>query len=400
MPLITPLKNGLPAALSALTSGSLASAVKGAEENLPQPVRDVLANRFLGIHLWQYITACALVLCGLVLRRVVIYILDRSIKAASVAILRMGGQVVQTITQPIAFAVLMLGVLGAEKILFLPVALDRFATNLAVSILIVDAAWLLVNLADMFATHIGRAAERTEARLDQQLIPIIRKSAKVFIIIIAALQVIEQMGGDVKSLLTGLGLGGLAFALAARESIANLFGSVVILADRPFRVGDWIEAHGQGIEGIVEEIGIRSTRIRTFNKTLITVPNSVVANWAVNNWSAMPKRRVKMTVHLAPQTAPGLIESALAKIREFLNRHSTIDQTEPRLAYFNDFGENALSLLVDYFTTTTDYAQYLAVREEVNLALTRIFEELGIKFAIVAPPAVIVQAERSRASGT
>jgi len=291
------------------------------------------------------------------------------------------------VLHPLGFAVALLFALGAEKVL-LPQAskaLDDFATNLIISIFIVDAAWLLFSLADTLAAYLERFAQRPNARLDTQLVPFIRKSLKVIIVIIAGVQIVQQMGGDIKALLTGLGIGGLAFALAARESIANIFGSIVILADRPFRVGDWIEAQGQNIEGVVEEVGFRSTRIRTFSKSLITVPNSVVANWAINNLSAMPRRRVKATIRVSPEATPNQMEAAMARIREILRKHPMVDQEDESLVHFVDFGDTSLHILVCYFTKTTVWAEYLKAREEINLAILRLFDELGLKMASPAP---------------
>lgn len=370
------------AAAVAATTGTLVAAVNGAREVLPQPVKEALANRVLGISAWQYFAAFALVMLGLVLRRVIIYVLDRYKQWAKPAVLRLDERIVQAAMHPLGLAVVLLGVLSAVKALMLPEPIDRFATNLAISILIATAAWLLFNLTDVLVHYIGRLAGRGETALDDQLLPIIRKSAKILIVIVAGIQVIEQMGGDIKGLLAGLGLGGLAFALAARDSISNIFGSIVILADRPFRVGDWIEAQGQNIEGVVEEIGFRSTRIRTFAKSLVTVPNSVVANWAINNWSAMPKRRVKLTLNLAHGTTPRQVETTVGKMREVVRGHPMIDQEESPVVHLYDFGEGALQISVQYFTKTVEWIEYLTVREEVNLAIMRILEELGVSIAL------------------
>ena len=370
--------------LAAISASSASAAVGGVEDTRAAPARS-LFSILAGISFSQYLQAFALVVLGLLLRRAVMYILDRYREMEKPAALRLDERLVKTATHPLGFAVAVLLVLGAEKVLSLPDGLDRFAANLLISILIVDAAWLLFNFADALVGYLERFTERPDARLDKQLLPIIRKSVKIFVVILAALQVIDQMGGDVKSLLAGLGLGGLAFALAARESIANIFGSIVILADRPFRVGDWIEAQGHNIEGTVEEVGFRSTRIRTFSKSLVTVPNSVVANWAINNLSAMPKRRVKVTIGVSHEATPRQVEGAVEGIREILRNHPMVDQQEESLVHFVDFGEASLQILVCYFAKTTLWAEYLKVREEINFAVMRLFDKLGLKIALPAP---------------
>ena len=380
--------NPLAAAITA-TTGTLAAAINGAKDVLPQPVKEALANRFLGVSAWQILAAFVLVVLSLVLRRVILYVLERYKQWPKPVFLRLDERIVRAAVQPLGLAVVLLGVLSAVKVLMVREAVDRFATNLVISILIATAAWLLFNLTDVLVDYIRRLVGGTETALDSQLVPIIRKSAKVFIVILAGIQAMDQMGGDVKGLLAGLGLGGLALALAARESVSNIFGSIVILTDRPFRVGDWIEAQGQNIEGIVEEIGFRSTRIRTFAKSLVTVPNSVVANWAINNWSAMPRRRVKLALGLAYGTTPGQVQKAVANMREVLRGHPMIDQEELPVVYLSDFGPGGLQVSIQYFTRTVEWAEYLTVREEVNLAILRILEELGVSIAPPTPTSAV-----------
>jgi len=377
-----------------LTTAPLTEAVhqvqEKVKESLPVPARDLLGLNFLGISLFQYLLAFVVITAALVLRRVIIYMLKHYAEPDRAGAMRIDERIVKATSQPLGFAVVVVGVLIAVKILGFPTRVDFFATNLAISVLYVTAAWLLFNLTDVLTGYLQRIAQRTETRLDEQLVPIVRKALKVFVVIIAVLQVIDQMGGDVKGLLAGLGLGGLAFALAARDSIANIFGSIVILADRPFRVGDWIEA--EGVEGTVEEIGFRSTRIRTFAKSLITVPNSVVANWAINNWSAMPLRRVKMTIGVSYEATPRQMEAAVEGIRDLLRNHPKVYR-DFFLVYFTDFGESALEILLYYFTTTTVWAEYLAVRQEINLKVMHLLEELGLE---IAYPTHTVYVRRSR----
>ncbi len=362
--------------MAATTTGTL-----GASHATAESAHYALGSALLGIPLENYILAFLAVLAGLILRRVVLYIFHRYGELQKPRWLRLNERIVQNAAGPLGLTVALLGILTAVKVLGLPAGLEQLGSNLVYSTLVLSAAWLLFNLTNTLIGWLDGLAHRPESRLDEQLLPILRKSLKVFIVILAVLQVVDQMGGDVKGLIAGLGIGGLAVALAARDSIANVFGSVVILADRPFRVGDWIEAQGQGIEGFVEEIGFRSTRIRTFAKSVITVPNSVVANWAINNWSAMPRRRVQMTLGISYETTPEQIERLVARLREMLQAHPQVDTQENLLVHFTDFGESSLQLLVQYFTFATQRGPHLAVREEINLAIMRLLDELGIEIA-------------------
>ncbi|MBD3239970.1 MAG: mechanosensitive ion channel [Chitinivibrionales bacterium] len=243
---------------------------------------------------------------------------------------------------------------------------------------IVNTLWLIWRLIDEVGSYLVRHMVRTNSKLDDHLAPILQKSMKVFVLVIGALYIIQALGYSVSGLLAGLGIGGLAVAMAAKDTLANLFGSVMILMDRPFKVGDWIKSGDD--EGVVEEIGFRSTRIRTFPKTLITIPNSAIANTSVNNFTRMPKRRVKMTVGVTYETTAEQMDALVEGIRAILREHSEVNQ-EFSLVNFTDFGSSSLDVLVYYFTTTTDWAEHLRVRQEVNLAIMRLVERMGLSIA-------------------
>ncbi len=239
-------------------------------------------------------------------------------------------------------------------------------------------AWTVFRMIDALATWLHELAARTESRLDDQLIPLLRKSAKVFIAILVFILTAQNMGYSVSGLLAGLGIGGLAFALAAKDTLANLFGSVTILIDQPFHVGDWVTL--TGADGVVEEIGLRSTRIRTFAKTVVSIPNQHMANATVENHSLMPKRRIKFTVGVTYDATGEQMRQAVARIEQYLQNNSDIDQ-EFMLVKFTTFNDSSLDIFVYCFTVTTDWAAHLTVRQEVNLAIAGIIEELDLEIA-------------------
>jgi len=190
--------------------------------------------------------------------------------------------------------------------------------------------------------------------------------------------VVQLLGYSVSSLLAGLGIGGLAVALALQDTLSNFFGSIFIFVDRPFRVGDMVRI--DDVEGTVEEIGFRSTRIRTWPATLVSIPNKTVAESVVDNWSKMPKRRVFQTVGVTYETSADQMERAVAAIRKILEDDAGVDP-EFLVVRFEDFGASSLDIRVAYFTKATDYAGYLETRERVNLAIMRALEQLGLSIA-------------------
>ena len=190
--------------------------------------------------------------------------------------------------------------------------------------------------------------------------------------------IIQNLGYSVSSLLAGLGLGGLAFALAAKDSLANMFGSVTIFTDRPFQIGDWVKT--PAVEGVVEDVGFRSTRIRTFEKTLVTIPNSKIANDTIENMDARPIRRIMMTVGVTYATSADQMEQAVEAIREILKTHPHVDQGY-WLVYFTGFGASSLDIFIYCFADTKVWADYLDVRQSVNLLVMRKLNELGLEIA-------------------
>ncbi len=283
--------------------------------------------------------------------------------------------------KPAGWLLYVLGAVAAMHTLNPPVsafpvlpALNQTAR--AATILI--GAWFLWRLIDGLAAYFTARAAQTDSSLDDQLVPFIAKTLKLFIIVTGVLVVAQNLGYSISGLIASLGIGGIAVAMAAKDTIANVFGSIMILVDRPFTVGDWIKT-GE-FEGVVEEIGFRSTRIRTFEKTLVNVPNSILANMIVDNIDARPKRRVKMRIGLTYDATPDQIRQAIEGIERILKEHIGVDQ-EFSLVKFDQFEDSSLSIFLYYFTKTTHWAEYLQVRQEVNMQIMALLESLGLEFA-------------------
>jgi MscS family membrane protein len=198
------------------------------------------------------------------------------------------------------------------------------------------------------------------------------------IIALGAIAILQEFGINVSGFIASLGLGGLAFALAAKDTAANIFGGIAILTDNIFKIGEWVKINN--VEGIVEDIGIRTTKIRAFDKRLIIVPNSIIANSNVENFSRRDRRRVVMRLGLTYSTTPEQMEKILREIREYLLNHPNVHK-EPLLVYFDEFQDSSLSIFCYFFTTTSEWQRYLEIREEINLNLKRIVEENGAQFA-------------------
>ncbi len=238
--------------------------------------------------------------------------------------------------------------------------------------------WTAFRLVDALTLLLRELAARTSSRIDDQVVPLIRKALKTFLFILAFILVAQNLGYSVSGLLAGLGIGGLALAMAAKDTLANLFGSIMILIDRPFHVGDWITFRGG--DGVVEEIGLRSTRVRTFAKTVVSIPNQALANATVENHSLMPKRRIKFSLGVTYDASATQVADLVRRIEEYLRGNPDIDQ-EFILVKFTEFNASSLDLFVYCFTVTTDWTQHLSVRQDVNLTIMALVEELGMSIA-------------------
>jgi MscS family membrane protein len=244
--------------------------------------------------------------------------------------------------------------------------------------LLVLGVWLVLRLVDPLTAVIQDGLAKSDEVTSQQFTPIIRSSLRFVIFALAGVLLIQNLGYQVSSLIAGLGIGGLAVALAAQDTLANVFGTVVMLTDRPFQVGDWVLM--AGVEGTVEEIGFRSTRIRTWGKSLVVVPNKLLTSQTIENWSAMPVRRVKQTLSLTYGTSREKMETFVQRVRALLAEDAAVDQRF-HMVNFTDFGASSLDILVYYFTRTTAWAEYMNERQRINLEMMRIAEEVGVSFA-------------------
>jgi MscS family membrane protein len=209
-------------------------------------------------------------------------------------------------------------------------------------------------------------------------IPLIKRTMAAFFGVFSVLVVCESLGFEVKTFLAGLGIGGLAFALAAQDTIANLFGSFVVVMDQPFYVGESIRV--AGFEGTVEEIGLRSTRLRTGNRTQIVIPNKTVAAEVITNLTRMPQRRVDMSVGITYDTPLDKIGAVLADTRSLLRADPGVHKGQIVVS-LSELADSALKVQILYFTSDPDWESHMAVRERVNLAILRAFAAQGVDFA-------------------
>lgn len=245
-------------------------------------------------------------------------------------------------------------------------------------LLLISFVWIGLRFIDAIGIILMSKAEKTESKTDDQLVPFAIDSAKVIAVIIGIFFLLGSIFKmNVASLIAGLGIGGLAIALAAKENLENLLGSFTIFLDKPFLVGDLITTGN--VTGFVEKIGFRSTRIRTLEKSYLTVPNKKIVDNELDNLSLRTFRRVNFNIGLNYNTSASQIKSIVADIQFLLDHHEHTNQDG--LVKFNSFGDSALNVSIEYFIDTMDYRFFMNVREEINFSIMETVEKHKVQFA-------------------
>ena len=248
--------------------------------------------------------------------------------------------------------------------------------GLAVIILIVSLIWLLSRLVDFIAIVLRRKVRKDGGPRDNQIIVFIRDFLKAILGIIGILMILDAaFKVNVSNILASLGLAGAAIALAAKESIENLIASFVIFFDKPFKAGDFLKVNA--ISGTVEKIGLRSTRIRTEQKTYVTVPNKQMVDSVVDNLSLRTQRKGELRLELSLSTTAALIDGLITGIRKILSM-ATIENS---VVMLNDITGDAYLVNVDYFTAPMDIETFNAIKQQVNLDVLRLMEKMKISIA-------------------
>ncbi|MEK2646105.1 mechanosensitive ion channel family protein [Bdellovibrio sp. BCCA] len=221
-------------------------------------------------------------------------------------------------------------------------------------------------------------AAKTESTYDDQLVPFATKSMKVLVVVLGILIALQSFGLNVMSILAGLGLGGLALALAAQDTAANLFGSITILFDHPFKVGDWVKI--KDMEGTVEDIGFRSTRIRTFYNSVITIPNAMMAKETIDNMGIRPARRIRQILGLTYETPPEKIEQFCEQVRYLITKHPKVNP-ETVTVRFNNYNASSLDVLVNFHLEVFTGAEELEHQQAIFIEILKIAAGLKVDFA-------------------
>jgi len=297
-------------------------------------------------------------------------------------------QVITSLVGPVSLALFTFGLSIAIAVLAMDDRLRVFLEKAVQLLYTVAIVWYVFNLIELVDVGFERLRGRIESRLDAQLIPLIRRSLRVVLVLLAVLYTAQNIfGQDITTWLAGLGIAGLAISLAAQDSLKNFFGSITILLDRPFKVGERIVY--SGYDGVIDDIGFRSTKIRTAMGHLVTIPNANIVNNPVENIGRRPYIRRTMNVTITYDTPREKIAEGVAILRRILDEEGirepirpTIDGNDyPPRVFFNDYNPESLNLFVIYWYAPPAYWDYMEHAERLNLRIFEEFDRAGIEFA-------------------
>lgn len=273
-----------------------------------------------------------------------------------------------------------IGFYAGTKVFDLQANLDQILDTSSSILLIIAIAFLLFKLVEVPAIWFELKMNQAEKNINKMFIPVIRKILRAVVIILAIIQIIQVLSDKpIASIIAGLGIGGLAVALAAQDSIKHLFGSVVLIGDKPFNIGDriLIDSH----DGIVEQVGLRSSRIRTLEGHLLTVPNGDLANKIIENIGERKSIRRLANITITYETPPNKIQEAIEILKDILKDHEGMNPDFPPRVYFNDLTADSLNILVLYWYFPADFWAYMDFTQKVNFEIISRFNNAGIEFA-------------------
>ena len=335
---------------------------------------EIFGNELLDIVIFIAITVFG-VIVGRIVDKVVKNYLKKIINKTKT---KFDDIVLDAIDLPIIVLVVTLFFYLGLKYLVLPEYIFKLINEGIKVVVVLSATYFAVKFIDgIFDHYLIPLTEKTETELDEHIIKPLRKVVKIVAIILGILTALSSVGYDITALLAGLGVGGLAVALAMQDTIKNFIAGILILIDKPFSLGHWVKVGD--VEGIVEEIGIRSTRIRTFDKTLITIPNSELLDSAIENLTVRDRRRVLMTIGLTYDTPVEKIKRAKEIIKEIVENHPAT--LPPYRIHFMEYGDWSLNLRVEYYVRNVSFDYFLNAVDEINLKIKEEFEKEGIEFA-------------------
>jgi MscS family membrane protein len=363
------------AAIPVMYKESFSALASTLKQQLPPSFHQPLVADLQG---WQFVLFGVLLLASLLVGRAAQYLLtSQLIRVAERVRIKIESEVVARTQRPITWATMGAVFLWGLPDLQLSIGISESMHGIARVILSLALVLVVVRMVDVATGFWTAKAEKTETRMDDQLIPLVNRAGKIIVVVLGLLFVLQNFGVDVTSLLAGVTISGLAIALAAKDTVENLFGSAMIFIDRPFQIGDTVDIGG--LIGTVVEVGFRSTRLRTPVGSIVSVPNGKIASSQVDNLGARERRRLRLTLGFTYDASREQIAEFITQVRALFEAEEIVDADHE--VHFVNFGDSALEVMLHAFLLVPGWSDELSTKQDLYMKVWAIADELKLSFA-------------------
>lgn len=340
-------------------------------------VQAMLTQTYYGNTVQQWLIALLIVFGAVIVGKALYWLSGNVLKRLTARTkTKLDDIIIDMVEEPIVFALTILGIWFGLKQLVLPAGAYVWTGRVFEVLIIINVAWLITRLFDsLYNEYLVPLAGKTKTDLDDQLLPLVRKFTKILVWIIAIIVALNNAGYDVTAVLAGIGIGGLALAMAAKDTVANIFGGFTIFTDKPFKIGDRVKV--AGYDGMIKEIGLRSTRLQTLEGRIVTIPNSTFSDSPVENVTWEPSRKVVLNLGLTYDTTPAKMEKAIKLLESTAKKNKKVQ--DEALISFNAFGDSAMNILFIYYIKKGE--DILKTQTEMNMEILRQFSRNKLEFA-------------------
>lgn len=340
----------------------------------------LITKSFLGNTIWQYMILLIFLIGSLVLWQIGLFLLNRSADKLDKKGRKLASLTVSGFSRSLLLFCFVLGLrLGILHLSINESVASVFQTSIAI-LFVFAVGRLGYALVDVVDSRMRELAADQKSSVSEMLAFLVSRMLKITIVLLILLQVATILvGKPLTSIIAGLGIGGLAFALAAQDTLKNFFGSLALFTDKPFQIGERVIIDGH--DGPIEDVGLRSTRIRTLEGHLVTIPNGELARMTVQNIGKRPYIRRLFNIGITYDTPPEKVEKALEILKDILKSHEGMNPEFPPRVFFNEFNSDSLNIIVIYWYQPPDYWDFMRFSEKINLEILNRFNSEGIDFA-------------------
>ena len=336
-----------------------------------------LATKYYDNTIAEWATAMGIILASVVVGKILYWLCSSVLKKLTAKTRsNLDDLIVDMVEEPVIVALTVAGILIGLNTLTLSESAESVISGLRQFVIIMCITWLIARLVEaIFSELIAPLADKTDTDLDDQLLPLVRKGSKVCVWSLGTIVALNNAGYNVGALVAGLGIGGLALAMAAKDTVSNVFGGFTVFTDRPFVINDRIRV--SGYDGTIKEVGIRSTRLQTLEGRIVTIPNAIFADSAVENVSLEPSRKVAVDLGLTYETSPDGLKRAMEILTEIAAETEGLEETV--LTGFDSFGDSAMVVKFIYYIVKGE--DIMAVKTSVNMQILERFTAEKLDFA-------------------